>query len=90
MRSRVPIIILLFIPFLLFFSCDEATISAKNLKKLIEEGTVFVVDNRWADEFAEGHLPTAVNIQPYQIRDIVRFLPKEKGRALVFYCRGYG
>jgi rhodanese-related sulfurtransferase len=65
-------------------------ISTAELKKLVDGGiNFFLVDSRTAEEYAEGHIPGAVNIPPE--RDtFFPGLPKNKYIRMVFYCRGYG
>ena len=65
-------------------------VSAQELKAEMDAGKrVLVVDARTEQEFAQGHLPGAINISPNKFRFIAGFLPKDKGFPLVFYCRGY-
>jgi phage shock protein E len=64
---------------------DYAT--AQGLQKLISENKVpyKLVDVRTAEEFASGHIPTAVNI-PY---DVILDKPptEDKSALIVVYCR---
>jgi phage shock protein E len=58
-------------------------------RKLIASGAV-VVDVRTADEYAEGHLPTAVNIpvqeMPTRIDEVAKLVANDKTRPIVVYC----
>lgn len=63
-----------------------APISRQELRRRLKDDVVTVLDVRPAEEFAAGHLPTAVNIP---LRDLPRRLRKlPKKRDIVAYCRG--
>jgi phage shock protein E len=67
------------------------TISAEDLKKLMDaKKQLVLVDSRTEQEFAQGHIPTAINIPPEKINIIGTLLPKNKNFPVVFYCRGTG
>jgi rhodanese-related sulfurtransferase len=78
--------------FLFAVSCldDIARVDPEALKKLVDEGKIVLVDARWEQEYREGHLPSAINIQPFQFSHIEDFLPKDKGKTIIFYCGGRG
>jgi len=66
-------------------------ISAKELKKELDGGQkLLMIDARTEEEFAEGHIPGAVNVSPRKYTFISGFLPQDKTYPLVFYCRGVG
>lgn len=66
-------------------------ISAEELKGMLEKGQkVLVVDVRTKAEYRQGHLPKAINVAPEQYSFIEKFLPKDKKKLIVFYCRGWG
>lgn len=50
------------------------------------EGLVTVLDVRPPEEYAQGHLPGAVNVPLSQLKKHLAELPK--GREIVAYCRG--
>jgi rhodanese-related sulfurtransferase len=61
-------------------------VTAQELHGLLQSGEVLVVDVREANEFADGHIPGAVNMplstfQPSQ-------LPDSGGKTLVLNCLG--
>ena len=61
-------------------------ISARELADLLNAGKALVVDVREANEFADGHIPGAINMplstfQPSK-------LPPAKGRTIVLNCLG--
>jgi phage shock protein E len=58
-------------------------------KRLVAGGAV-VLDVRTADEYADGHLPNAVNI-PVQdlggrLAEVEKLVAKDKSRPIVVYC----
>jgi len=61
-------------------------LSRKELIRELEHDLVTVLDVRPADEFAAGHLPTALNIPLRELTRRLRELPKD--REIVAYCRG--
>lgn len=82
---------------LFILSCSDAIadtskiITADDLKKLMDSGKQFaLVDTRTEEEFRQGHLPKAINIAPEKVANIAALLPKARGSAVVFYCRGVG
>ncbi|GAB4490719.1 MAG: hypothetical protein OHK006_23910 [Thermodesulfovibrionales bacterium] len=69
---------------------DFRNIGAEELKKMLDSKKAVAVDARPADEFRQGHIPGAINIPPEKLGSIAGLLPKDKKKALVFYCRGVG
>jgi len=66
-------------------------ISAPELKKVLDGGEkVLVIDARTKEEYAEGHIPGAVNVSPDKFMFMAGYLPQDKNYPLVFYCRGGG
>lgn len=71
-----------------YFHARDAfeSISRQELRRRLKDDVVTVLDVRPAEEFAAGHLPTAVNIPlrelPRRLRDL------RKKRDIVAYCRG--
>ena len=49
-----------------------------------------LIDTRTPDEYKDGHIPGALNIQPDRIKPAAAKLPKDKSTAIIFYCRGAG
>ena len=67
------------------------TISAEALMAIMDaEKQLVLVDCRTYQEFAQGHIPKAINIPPEKVSEIDALLPKSKTVPLVFYCRGTG
>jgi rhodanese-related sulfurtransferase len=66
-------------------------VTAEEVKAAIDgKSKVVVVDTRTPDEWAQAHLPGAVNVPAGFVRALSNRLPKDKGTLLVFYCRGTG
>lgn len=66
-------------------------ISAEDLKKMMDaKKQIVLVDSRTEQEFAQGHIPKAINLPPEKVNGIGALLPKSKTVPLVFYCRGAG
>ena len=61
-------------------------ISRQELRRRLKDDVVTLLDVRPAEEFAAGHLPTAVNIPLRDLPRRLRELPKK--RNIVAYCRG--
>jgi ArsR family transcriptional regulator len=61
-------------------------VSREELLERSRAGLVTVLDVRPADEFAQGHLPGAVNIPLAQIE--ARLAEFDRDREIVAYCRG--
>ncbi|GAB4389770.1 MAG: hypothetical protein Kow0025_17230 [Thermodesulfovibrionales bacterium] len=65
------------------------TLGAGEVKTIIEGGMgAAVIDARTEKEYHFGHLPGAVSVPPDKVREIGRYLPKDKGAPVIFYCRG--
>ena len=62
-------------------------ISAVKAAEMMETGDVMVLDVRQPDEYAQSHIPDAVNIPNETIQDGSAELPEEKGQILLVYCR---
>lgn len=60
--------------------------AARKAWPMIQEG-VLVVDVRSAEEFAEGHLDGAINIEWDKYDDLIAAIGEDKQRQVVFYCR---
>ena len=51
---------------------------------------VVLIDARLPEEFAEAHIPGAVNIPEERMKIEKAKLPKDKSTPIIFYCRGTG
>lgn len=61
-------------------------ITAAQLAELIDKGKALVVDVREVNEFADGHIPGAVNM-PLSTFQASR-LPKPEGKTVILNCLG--
>jgi rhodanese-related sulfurtransferase/DNA-binding transcriptional ArsR family regulator len=71
-----------------YFNARDALepVSRAELLSRLEDGLITVLDVRPEDEFALGHLPSAVNIPLDELEQRFSELPGE--REVVAYCRG--
>ena len=61
-------------------------VTLRELRRLLREGAVTVVDVRPSGEFEAGHLPGAISMPVTELTERLRELPK--GREVIAYCRG--
>lgn len=67
---------------------DFQSITMEEAKKIFEtEGDYIILDVRRADEFAEGHIPGAINIANENIKDTEPVELKDKNQTIYVYCR---
>jgi phage shock protein E len=59
---------------------------AENAWPMIQSGAL-LVDVRSEEEFADGHLDGAVNIEWDKTADLIAAIGDDKQRQVVFYCR---
>ena len=63
-------------------------VSMNDIVKIMEENKNYViVDVRTPDEYAEGHIPNAINIQNETINETVYNKLKDKNQLILIYCR---
>ena len=72
----------------IFGGAKHKEVTATQLSAMVDAGEVLVVDVREADEFADGHIPGAVNL-PLS-RFSAEQLPDPAGRTLILNCLGGG
>ena len=66
---------------------DLPAIDFNTLKRLSEQDRVLLLDVRPPEEYAQGHIPGALNVPPDQLETfLAHFDPKDK--TVVAYCRG--
>ena len=64
-------------------------ISAAQLAERIEAGTApLILDVRNPDEYAEAHIPGAINIPRNELSRRLAELPSDKSREIVVHCYG--
>lgn len=61
-------------------------VPAEDLLERAEQGLVTVLDVRPAEEYAQGHLPGAINVPLERLQERLAELPTD--RQVVAYCRG--
>ena len=61
-------------------------ITRDELRRLIDSGSVTVVDTLGAPYHASGHLPGAINIPHTEVRELAPGLLPDKDAAIVTYC----
>jgi rhodanese-related sulfurtransferase len=61
-------------------------VSFKQLRAMVRDGGVTVIDVRPADEYAAGHIAGAISLPIKELKGRVNELPKN--REVVAYCRG--
>lgn len=61
-------------------------VTSKELRRLMKNDSVFVVDVRPADEFKAAHIPGALSIPVPDIKRRLREIPRN--REVIAYCRG--
>lgn len=63
-----------------------APVTFKELRRLMREDDVTLLDVRPADEYDKGHIPGAVSIPVSELKRRLREIPKR--REVIAYCRG--
>lgn len=63
-------------------------INFQELKDMVDRGAI-LIDVRSPQEYAEGHLPGAINIPEYEILSRVKNEIPKTNQAIVLYCQ-YG
>lgn len=61
-------------------------VTFKELRQLMRDGDVTVVDVRPAQEFEAGHIPGALSVPVRELKRRLREIPKN--REVIAYCRG--
>lgn len=56
--------------------------------RTLADSTVYLIDVRTAEEFSEGHIPGAVNINVSQADFERRIDTLDRNRSVAVYCRG--
>jgi len=84
----IAIIFSLFTGFAMANTSDE--VSQQNLQKIMTsapKNTVVLLDVRTPEEYAEGHVPGAINIDYRQIKNNLDKLLPHKDDTVIVYCR---
>ena len=77
---------------------DVPEISTQQLRKVMTAGSALILDARPYEEWANGHLPGAINVAPKpgmpmslytsDVHEILRLVNGNKNTAMVIYCNG--
>lgn len=70
----------------LLTSCAHPTVSGAAAQALVKDGAL-LLDVRSPGEFADGHLPGAVNVPVQVLEESLSSLPADKAHPIVVYCR---
>jgi rhodanese-related sulfurtransferase len=62
------------------------TIPTEEVERLLAEGKAVVIDNNHPHVWAQGHVPSAIHLDPGDYTEAG--LPTDKSATLVFYCAG--
>lgn len=65
---------------------DLEPVTLAELRKLVRNGDVTVIDVRPREEYEAGHIPGAVSVPVSELKRRLRELPKR--REVIAYCRG--
>jgi rhodanese-related sulfurtransferase len=72
-------------------AADLPIVSAEEVHAALVSGRpVALVDARTPDEYAQAHLPGAVNVFAPTVKASKALLPKDRSTRIIFYCRGGG
>ncbi len=85
MKRFILLLILLFLPTVLFADDYFQPIPMSEVARLIKRPDVMVFDVNVQELWVEHHIPGSVRIDS---PDIARFLPADKKTILIFYCSG--
>ena len=83
----------LFIGSFLLFQCKRSKerspllISANQMKELLKQDSVQLVDVRTAEEFCEGHIKNAINIDFFSPDFDFKMAALDNSKPLILYCR---
>lgn len=99
MTTRIILVLFASLAWCTACSSSEPTPPASRAKQpdvarqLIASGAV-VIDVRSAEEYAEGHLPNAVNIPVHDLKarldEVAKLVGEDKARSIVVYCAAGG
>lgn len=85
MKRFILLLILLFLPTVLFADDYFQPIPMSEVARLMKRPDVMVFDVNVQELWVEHHIPGSVHIDS---PDIARFLPADKKTILIFYCSG--
>ena len=71
---------------ILYRSIDNKDISYEDLKELMRNREIYLIDVRSGQEYEEGHLDSAINIPIYNIEKEISKNVKTKDDTIILYC----
>lgn len=91
MKSRYLILVLcLFFSFFAFSqssSLPVKSLSSVEFKKLVDAKSVVLIDVRTIEEFAEGHIAGAINLDVNSADFVAKIKKLSRNKPLALYCR---
>ncbi|MBL9134982.1 MAG: rhodanese-like domain-containing protein [Verrucomicrobiales bacterium] len=69
------------------FAGEFPDISVKEVKNLIKDKKVTLIDVNGSDSYAKRHVPTALDFDAIE-KDLAKHLPADKDALIVAYCGG--
>ena len=87
------IIIISLVSSFLLFQCKRSKerssqlISVHQMKELLKQDSVQLVDVRTAEEFCEGHIKNAINIDFFSPDFDLKMAAQDNSKPLILYCR---
>ena len=78
--------IIIFTLYFTLFSCSKFGPEQQLAWEKIEKGAL-LIDVRTKEEFDDGHLKNAINIEYENIPQLIKTIGLDKNRSVVFYCR---
>ena len=64
----------------------NSNISYDDLKELMRNKEIYLIDVRSGQEYEEGHLDGAINIPVYNIENEIQKKVKDKKETIILYC----
>jgi len=95
MLNKLFYSVILTLCFYVFSSAVQAnktqTVSQNTVLKLLSQNKTtsnfLIIDVRTPEEFASGHIKTAVNIPTHKIQENLSLLKTHKDKMIIVYCR---
>ena len=76
---------------ILFSACSSngniRDISANNLANQLERSDMLILDVRTPQEYAAGHVPSAINMPHTSVKSQLEKLQEYKDKTIVIYCK---
>ena len=67
---------------------EVSSVTITELKKLIADEKVTVIDVNGSKKYAKGHIPGAIDFAAMSEAEMIAALPKDKSATVVAYCGG--